>query len=99
MIQFADIMQICDAWNPWKNNWNWIQTVVELSDWTFEYWCVLDVIESLIPGPTRGPPPEDMVRSSANNTERMEPSHDIKDIIKQHQPAGTTTSTGPATQK
>ncbi|KAG7239477.1 hypothetical protein INR49_028948 [Caranx melampygus] len=49
--------------------------------------------------PTRGPPPEDVVRASVNNTERMEPSHDIKDIIKQHQPAGTTTSTGPASQK
>ncbi|XP_062295315.1 unconventional myosin-XV [Scomber scombrus] len=49
--------------------------------------------------PTRGPPPEDTVRSTVNNTERMEPSHDIKDIIKQHQPAGTTTSTGHAIQK
>ncbi|XP_061761188.1 unconventional myosin-XV [Nerophis ophidion] len=37
--------------------------------------------------PTRGPPPEDLVRASVSNTERMEPSHDIKDIIKQHQPA------------
>nr|XP_046271327.1 unconventional myosin-XV isoform X2 [Scatophagus argus] len=49
--------------------------------------------------PTRGPPPEDVVRSSQTNTERMDPSHDIKDIIKQHQPAGASTSTGPATQK
>ncbi|XP_026180323.1 unconventional myosin-XV [Mastacembelus armatus] len=49
--------------------------------------------------PTRGPPPEDVVRSSVSNTERMDPSHDIKDIIKQHQPASTTTSTGPATQR
>uniref|UniRef100_A0A672YL69 Myosin XVAa n=1 Tax=Sphaeramia orbicularis TaxID=375764 RepID=A0A672YL69_9TELE len=38
--------------------------------------------------PTRGPPPEDVVRSTVSNTERMEPSHDIKDIVKQHQPAG-----------
>ncbi|XP_038551772.1 unconventional myosin-XV [Micropterus salmoides] len=49
--------------------------------------------------PTRGPPPEDVVRSSASNTERVDPSHDIKDIIKHHQPASTTTSTGPATQR
>ncbi|XP_075879690.1 unconventional myosin-XV [Nelusetta ayraudi] len=42
--------------------------------------------------PTRGPPSEDVVRSSPTNTERMDPSHDIKDIIKQHQPASTTTS-------
>ncbi|XP_034449270.1 unconventional myosin-XV isoform X4 [Hippoglossus hippoglossus] len=48
---------------------------------------------------TRGPPPEDVVRSRVNNTERMDPSHDIKDIIKHHQPAGTTTSTGPAPQR
>ncbi|XP_074511412.1 unconventional myosin-XV-like isoform X7 [Sebastes fasciatus] len=54
---------------------------------------------SYIPGPTRGPPPEDVVRSSASNTERIDPSHDIKDIVKQHQPADTTTSTGPATQR
>ncbi|KAK7939845.1 hypothetical protein WMY93_003171 [Mugilogobius chulae] len=44
--------------------------------------------------PTRGPPPEDVVRSNSNNTERTEPSHDIKDIIKQHQPAGSTSSSG-----
>ncbi|XP_029945692.1 LOW QUALITY PROTEIN: unconventional myosin-XV [Salarias fasciatus] len=43
---------------------------------------------------TRRPPPEDVTRSSVSNTERMEPSHDIKDIIKQHQPAGATTSAG-----
>ncbi|XP_042360382.1 unconventional myosin-XV [Plectropomus leopardus] len=43
--------------------------------------------------PTRGPPPEDVVRSSTSNTERIDPSHDIKDIIKQHQPADSTTST------
>ncbi|XP_029363926.1 unconventional myosin-XV [Echeneis naucrates] len=49
--------------------------------------------------PTRGPLSEDVVRSSVSNTERMEPSHDIKDIIKQHQPASTTSSTGPATQR
>ncbi|XP_076608369.1 unconventional myosin-XV [Chaetodon auriga] len=49
--------------------------------------------------PTRGPPPEDVVRSSPSNTERMDPSHDIKDIIKQHQPAATTTSAGPAAQR
>ncbi|KAI9518350.1 hypothetical protein NQZ68_038218, partial [Dissostichus eleginoides] len=49
--------------------------------------------------PTRGPPPEDVVRSSASNTERIDPSHNIKDIIKQHHPADTTTSTGPAPQR
>ncbi|KAK9534679.1 hypothetical protein VZT92_007109 [Zoarces viviparus] len=49
--------------------------------------------------PTRGPPPEDVVRSSAGNTERIDPSHDIKDIIKHHQPADATTSAGPATQR
>ncbi|XP_032393727.1 unconventional myosin-XV [Etheostoma spectabile] len=49
--------------------------------------------------PTRGPPPGDVVRSTTSNTERIDPSHDIKDIIKQHQPADTTTSTGPATQR
>ncbi|XP_034395181.1 unconventional myosin-XV [Cyclopterus lumpus] len=49
--------------------------------------------------PTRGPPPEDVVRSSSSNTKRIDPSHDIKDIIKQHQPAEATTSTGPATQR
>ncbi|XP_070778848.1 unconventional myosin-XV [Enoplosus armatus] len=49
--------------------------------------------------PTRGPPSEDVVRPSTSNTERMDPSHDIKDIIRQHQPAGTTTSVGPATQR
>ncbi|XP_058510682.1 unconventional myosin-XV [Solea solea] len=49
--------------------------------------------------PTRAPPPEDVVRSSASNAERVEPSHDIKDIIKQHQPAATTTSTGSVTQR
>ncbi|KAM9844223.1 unconventional myosin-XV [Aulostomus maculatus] len=48
--------------------------------------------------PTRGPLTEDVVRSSVSNTERIEPSHDIKDIIKQHQPASTTSS-GPATQR
>lgn len=56
-------------------------------------------MERDIPGPTRGPPPEDVVRSSPSNAERMDPSHDIKDIIKQHQPAATTTSVGPATQR
>ncbi|KAM3597250.1 uncharacterized protein V6R79_001885 [Siganus canaliculatus] len=49
--------------------------------------------------PTRGPPPEDVVRSSPTNTERMDPSHDIKDIIKQHQPAAATTSAGASTQR
>ncbi|XP_054861298.1 unconventional myosin-XV [Amphiprion ocellaris] len=50
--------------------------------------------------PSRGPPPEDVIRSSVSNTERIEPSHDIKDIIKQHQPAaGTTSSSGSPTQK
>ncbi|KAK5885272.1 hypothetical protein CesoFtcFv8_019000 [Champsocephalus esox] len=49
--------------------------------------------------PTRGPPPEDVVRSSASNTERIDPSHNIKDIIKQHHPADTTASTGPAPQR
>ncbi|XP_029914219.1 unconventional myosin-XV [Myripristis murdjan] len=47
--------------------------------------------------PTRAPPPEDVVRSSVNNTERMEPSHDIKDIIKQHQPPPAPAP--PATQR
>ncbi|KAK2833709.1 hypothetical protein Q5P01_017598 [Channa striata] len=42
-------------------------------------------------------PPEDVVQASFNNTERMEPSHDIKDIVKQHQPAATTSR--PATLK
>ncbi|KAM9745591.1 unconventional myosin-XV isoform 1-T1 [Menidia menidia] len=49
--------------------------------------------------PTRGPPPEDVVRSSVSNSERMDPSHDIKDIIKQHQPAGATPSAGSPTQR
>ncbi|XP_029292905.1 unconventional myosin-XV [Cottoperca gobio] len=49
--------------------------------------------------PTRGPPPEDMVQSGPSNMERIDPSHNIKDIIKHHQPADTTTSTGPATQR
>ncbi|KAM6966388.1 LOW QUALITY PROTEIN: unconventional myosin-XV [Tautogolabrus adspersus] len=50
--------------------------------------------------PTRGPPQEDVVRSSASNAERIDPSHDIKDIIKQHHPAGPTTSiTGAAAQR
>ncbi|XP_068613626.1 unconventional myosin-XV-like [Brachionichthys hirsutus] len=48
---------------------------------------------------TRGPPPEDMVRSSPTNTERMDPSHNIKDIIKQHQPAGTASAGIPAQRK
>ncbi|KAA8584875.1 hypothetical protein FQN60_003569, partial [Etheostoma spectabile] len=56
-------------------------------------------MKSDITGPTRGPPPGDVVRSTTSNTERIDPSHDIKDIIKQHQPADTTTSTGPATQR
>ncbi|XP_077940214.1 unconventional myosin-XV isoform X2 [Gasterosteus aculeatus] len=47
-------------------------------------------------GPTRGPPPEEVVRSSASNSERIDPSHNIKDIIKHHQPADVTTSAGPA---
>ncbi|XP_008286228.1 unconventional myosin-XV [Stegastes partitus] len=56
--------------------------------------------KSYVPGPTHGPPPEDVVRSSVSNTERIEPSHDIKDIIKQHQPAaGTTSSSGSPTQR
>ncbi|XP_040927699.1 unconventional myosin-XV [Betta splendens] len=49
--------------------------------------------------PTRGRPPEDVVQSSASNTERLEPSHDIKDIIKQHQPAASSGSSGPAPQR
>ncbi|XP_068434504.1 unconventional myosin-XV [Clinocottus analis] len=49
--------------------------------------------------PTRGPPPEDVVRSGPSYTERVDPSHDIKDIIKQHQPADATTSTGAAAQR
>lgn len=50
-------------------------------------------------GPTRGRPPEDVVQSSVSNTERLEPSHDIKDIIKQHQPAGSPAPPGPAPQR
>ncbi|XP_029102796.1 unconventional myosin-XV-like [Scleropages formosus] len=38
-------------------------------------------------GPSRGAAPKDVVRSSVTNSERMEPSHNIKDIIKQYQPA------------
>ncbi|KAM8825452.1 unconventional myosin-XV-like isoform 1-T1 [Synchiropus picturatus] len=49
-------------------------------------------------GPTRAPPPESIVQSTVSNTERLEPSHDIKDIIKQHQPAAMTPS-GSATPK
>ncbi|KAM4531771.1 unconventional myosin-XV-like [Odontesthes bonariensis] len=49
--------------------------------------------------PTRGPPPKDVVQSSVSNTERMDPSHDIKDIVKQHQPAGATSSAGSPTQR
>ncbi|XP_062334341.1 unconventional myosin-XV [Osmerus eperlanus] len=41
-------------------------------------WCV--------PGQARGPPPEDVVRSSVSNAEHVEPSHNIKDIIRQYQP-------------
>ncbi|XP_016533849.1 unconventional myosin-XV-like [Poecilia formosa] len=48
---------------------------------------------------TRGPPPEDVVRSSVSNTERIDPSHNIKDIIKQHQPASATSSAGSPTQR
>ncbi|XP_068509540.1 unconventional myosin-XV isoform X3 [Syngnathus scovelli] len=48
--------------------------------------------------PTRSPPPDDVVRASVSNTERMEPSHDIKDIIKQHQPASMTPS-GPSIKR
>ncbi|XP_076739676.1 unconventional myosin-XV [Maylandia zebra] len=49
--------------------------------------------------PLRGPPPEDVVRSTVSNTEHLDPSHDIKDIIKQHQPEGTTSSSGSPTQR
>ncbi|XP_071375027.1 unconventional myosin-XV [Centroberyx affinis] len=45
--------------------------------------------------PTQGPPPEDVVQSSVSNAERMEPSHDIKDIIKQHQPPSPPAPPGP----
>ncbi|XP_077591330.1 unconventional myosin-XV [Stigmatopora nigra] len=38
--------------------------------------------------PTSGHQPKEVIRASLSNTERMEPSHDIKDIIKQHQPPG-----------
>ncbi|XP_070398919.1 unconventional myosin-XV [Nothobranchius furzeri] len=48
---------------------------------------------------TRGLPPEDVVQSSVSNTERNDPSHDIKDIVKQHQPAGTTSSSASPTQR
>lgn len=59
----------------------------------------LCVIKLFIPGPSRGPPSEDVVRSTVSNTEHLDPSHDIKDIIKQHQPAGTTSSSGSPTQR
>lgn len=52
--------------------------------------------KSEITGYTRGPPPEDVVQSSPTNAEHMDPSHNIKDIIKQHQPASTSTPIGPA---
>uniref|UniRef100_H3C3C9 Myosin XVA n=1 Tax=Tetraodon nigroviridis TaxID=99883 RepID=H3C3C9_TETNG len=39
---------------------------------------------------------EDVVQSSPTNAEHMDPSHTIKDIIKQHQPASTSTPTGAA---
>ncbi|KAM6957849.1 unconventional myosin-XV [Aplochiton taeniatus] len=41
------------------------------------------------------PPPEDVVQSSVSNTERMEPSHNIKDIIKHYQPPSTPAPTHP----
>ncbi|KAG7460008.1 hypothetical protein MATL_G00216600 [Megalops atlanticus] len=37
--------------------------------------------------PTRSIPPEDVVKSSISNSEYIEPTHNIKDIIKQYQPA------------
>ncbi|XP_062841982.1 unconventional myosin-XV [Trichomycterus rosablanca] len=37
-------------------------------------------------GPTRKVPPDDVVRSTISNSEHIEPSHNIKDIIKQYQP-------------
>ncbi|XP_036408721.1 unconventional myosin-XV [Megalops cyprinoides] len=37
--------------------------------------------------PTRSIPPEDVVKSSVSNSEYIEPTHNIKDIIKQYQPA------------
>ncbi|KAJ8413507.1 hypothetical protein AAFF_G00080140 [Aldrovandia affinis] len=39
----------------------------------------------LSPGPSRTVPPEDVVKSSATNSEHIVPSHNIKDIIKQYQ--------------
>jgi len=37
-------------------------------------------------GPTRRDPPAgDLVRGTISNTEHLEPSHNIKDIIKQYQ--------------
>nr|XP_061804993.1 unconventional myosin-XV-like [Nerophis lumbriciformis] len=48
--------------------------------------------------PTSDHSPEDVVRASVSNTERMEPSHDIKDIIKQHQPPGMS-PTGPSIRR
>lgn len=53
--------------------------------------------KSEITGLSRGPPPEDVVQSSPTNAEHMDPSHNIKDIIKQHQPASTPT--GSATHR
>ncbi|XP_030645611.1 LOW QUALITY PROTEIN: unconventional myosin-XV [Chanos chanos] len=41
-------------------------------------------------GPTRTAPPEDVVRASISNSEHLEPSHNIKDIIKQYQPVSPT---------
>lgn len=55
--------------------------------------------KSEITGLTRGPPPEDVVQFSPTNAEHMDPSHNIKDIIKQHQPASTSTPTGPTTHR
>ncbi|CAL8265178.1 unnamed protein product [Gadus morhua 'NCC'] len=43
--------------------------------------------------PTTAPPPEAVVKASVNNTERLDPSHDIKDIVKQHQPPATPAPT------
>ncbi|KAF7691114.1 unconventional myosin-XV isoform X1 [Silurus meridionalis] len=37
-------------------------------------------------GQPRTVPPQDVVRSSISNSEHIEPSHNIKDIIKQYQP-------------
>ena len=52
-----------------------------------------ELTDSYVAGPTTAPPPEAVVKASVNNTERLDPSHDIKDIVKQHQPPATPAPT------